>query len=174
MDTGIDNVCSYFHYHESVVLDKSSVITEYPSMASRPAPSTERATSYRPGEPSDALSLPMGSSGRADIPRIAVVGGLSRANHEWERAGRAIGVVVEHHDGDAHGCRAATLAAIVQRADVVIAITMPNSHGAIAIARRVASRWGRALVRVKRLSPHGLGPVVADALALARTHELAR
>ncbi|MBV8755846.1 MAG: DUF2325 domain-containing protein [Deltaproteobacteria bacterium] len=103
-----------------------------------------------------------------------MIGGLSRSNHAWERAGAALGLVVEHHDGDAHGCRAATLAAIVQRADVVIAITMPNSHGAIAIARRVASRCGCALVRVNRLSPRGLGAVVTDALAIARTQELAR
>ena len=114
------------------------------------------------------------SSPRRRVPRIAVVGGLSRSNHDWERAGAAIGVVVEHHDGVAHGCRAATLAAIVQRADVVIAITMPNSHGAIAIARRIAMRCGSALVRVKRLSPSGLGPLVADALAIARTQELDR
>jgi Uncharacterized protein conserved in bacteria (DUF2325) len=107
-------------------------------------------------------------------PRIAVVGGLSRSTLEWERAGAAIGAIVEHHKGDTTGVRATTLAAIVRRADVVIAIAMPNSHNAVATARRISADFGRGFVLVKRLSPSSLGAVVADVLAVARTTELAR
>jgi hypothetical protein len=98
--------------------------------------------------------------------RIAVIGGLTRATHEWERAGSALGVVVEHHDGRTRGCRADTLAAMVRRADVVVTITIPNSHNAVAIARRVATLHGRTYVQLKRLRPNGLAAVIADALAL--------
>jgi Uncharacterized protein conserved in bacteria (DUF2325) len=107
-------------------------------------------------------------------PRIAVVGGLTRSTLDWERAGAAIGVLVEHHDGNTSGSRATALAAMVRRADVVIAIAMPNSHNGVATARRVSADYGRGFVLVKRLSPSALGTAVADALAVARTAELAR
>jgi hypothetical protein len=108
------------------------------------------------------------------LPRFAVIGGLTRATHEWERAGKMLGVIVEHHDGNTAGNRAASLAAVVRRADVVVTITIPNSHGAVAIARRIATMHGRTFMLVKRLSPNALGAIVQDALALARTQALAR
>lgn len=118
----------------------------------------------------------MGSFGRVGTtpPRIAIVGGLTRATHEWERMGTELGLVVEHHDGRTHGHRAATLASIVRRADIVVAITIPNSHNAVSIARKTAALHGRAYVQVKRLRPNGLLALVVDALAIARTAELAR
>ncbi len=97
-------------------------------------------------------------------PRVAVVGGLTRAVRAWERAGAAIGVSVEHHDGVTAGGRAATLAAMVRRADIVVSITMPNSHGAVAIARREAASHGCVFVLVNRLRPHALPAIVAAAL----------
>jgi hypothetical protein len=106
--------------------------------------------------------------------RVAVIGGLTRSTLDWERVGASLGVVVEHHDGDTTGQRATALASTVRRADVVIAILMPNSHNAVAIARRISAEHGQAFVLVKRLSPNTLGPVVADALALSRAVELAR
>jgi hypothetical protein len=108
--------------------------------------------------------------------RVAIVGGLTRATHEWTRAGKALGVHLEHHDGNTTGCRAATLAAMVRRADIVVVITLPNSHNAVAIARRTAASHERILMIVKRLSPSALERVVAEALALAaaRPARLAR
>lgn len=136
------------------------------------------AASSRSDEPTSPLSSPLqvGSSGqvRSTPLRIAIIGGLTRATHEWERAGETFGVIVEHHDGRTQGHRAETLAAIVRRADIVVTITIPNSHNAVSIARRTATMHGRAYVQVKRLRPNGLGAIVADALALARTAELAR
>lgn len=109
-----------------------------------------------------------------DSLRIAVIGGLTRATHEWERLGPELGATVEHHDGRTHGNRATTLASIVRRADVVVTITLPNSHNAVAIARRTAAQHGRVYIQVKRLRPNGLAPLVADALAFGRTAELVR
>jgi hypothetical protein len=108
--------------------------------------------------------------------RVAVIGGLTRATHEWTRAGEALGVHLEHHDGNTSGCRAATLAAMVRRADIVVAITIPNSHNAVAIARRTAANHGRVLRIVKRLSPSAIARVLADGIALAsaRPAQLAR
>jgi ABC-type sugar transport system substrate-binding protein len=99
---------------------------------------------------------------------VAVIGGLTRATHEWERAGKELGIIVEHHDGNTPGGRAASLAAIVRRADVVVAITVPNSHNAMSIAKRAAAAHGRVFLVVRRLSPGALGALVADALATSR------
>lgn len=96
-------------------------------------------------------------------PRVAVIGGLTRATHDWERIGDAAGLQVEHHDGQTAGNRATTLAAMVRRADVVVAITIPNSHNAVAIARREAALAGVPYVLVKRLRPNELATLVADA-----------
>jgi hypothetical protein len=145
------------HYNESWIVDLASVIADTRGVGSSASTATRR------GVPSTHTT-----------PRVAIVGGLSRSRLEWQRAGAAIGAIVEHHDGDTSGARAATLAAIVRRADVVIAIAMPNSHNGVATARRVSTDHGRAFVLVKRLSPSALGAIIADALALARTAELAR
>jgi hypothetical protein len=104
----------------------------------------------------------------AEPLRIAVIGGLTRATNEWRRAGAAIGAIVEHHDGQTAGSRAAALAAIVRRADVVVSILVPNSHGAVAIARRTAASHHRTFLLFKHLRPSGLAAVISAARDLDR------
>lgn len=106
--------------------------------------------------------------------RVAVIGGLTRATWEWEQAGEDAGIKVEHHDGRTHGARASTLAEIVRRADVVVTITVPNSHNAVSIARRTANQHGRLFMLVKKLRPNGLAALVAEALAAPRAVAVAR
>jgi hypothetical protein len=99
--------------------------------------------------------------------RVAVVGGLSRAGNLWSRAGEAIGVELEHHDGRTRGRGSHEIVAAVRRADVVVIITDPNSHGGVGVARRAAISAARPHVLVKHLRPDGLG----EAVAAARAHE---
>jgi hypothetical protein len=103
-----------------------------------------------------------------DRIRVAVVGGLSRAGEQWSRAGRAIGVELEHHDGRTQGRGSHDIVAAVRRADVVVIITDPNSHNGVAVARRAAILAARPHVLVKHLRPGGLRSVLGDALAAAR------
>jgi hypothetical protein len=114
-------------------------------------------------------AVPGAASRAPAILRVAVIGGLTRATSDWQRAGDAIGAVVEHHDGRTAGHRAATIASIVSRADVVITITVPNSHNAVAIARRAAAAHHRPFILVKRLRPSSLADLVAEALANGRS-----
>jgi hypothetical protein len=100
--------------------------------------------------------------------RVAVIGGLSRATDQWRRAGDAIGVHLEHHDGRAEGHRAATIASIVRRADVVLIITDLNSHNGVAVARKAAVAHGRPHALLRRLRPDGVAAAISDALALPR------
>ncbi len=160
----------------SVMIDMVSVIMEQVGVAAVPrSPSSEPGARSRSAAPAARLSAAPGAFVRRRTSlHVAVIGGLTRTSREWQRAGAALGVIVEHHDGITDGCRAAALAAMVRRADVVVTITVPNSHNAVAIARRVAESHGRVFLLVKRLSPRTLAAVVADALAVARAQELPR
>ena len=99
-----------------------------------------------------------------DRLRVAVVGGMTRATDLWSRAGDALGIELEHHDGRAHGRHANEIAAVVRRAHLVVIITEPNSHSGVAIARRAAISAARPHVLVKRLRPGGLGELLAQQL----------
>jgi hypothetical protein len=99
--------------------------------------------------------------------RVAVVGGLSRAGWQWSQAGQAIGVDVEHHDGRTRGRGSHDIVAAVRRADVVVIITDPNSHGGVAVARRAAILATRPHLLVKHLRPGDLRALLGDALGAA-------
>jgi hypothetical protein len=101
--------------------------------------------------------------------RVTVVGGLSRAGDQWTRAGDAIGVKLEHHDGRTAGRGSRNIVAAVRRADVVVIITDPNSHGGVAVARRAAISAALPHVLVKHLRPGDLSAVIDEALATARS-----
>lgn len=105
--------------------------------------------------------------------RVAVVGGLTRNAERWHRAGEAIGVTIEHHDGRVHGRGVDEIFAVVRRADVVVIITEPNSHGGVMVARRAANAAARPCLLVRRLRPNGLGAVIEDAIAIARVRAVA-
>jgi hypothetical protein len=100
-----------------------------------------------------------------DRLRVAIVGGMTRATKLWSRAGDALGVELEHHDGRTRGRGADEIAAAVRRAHVVVIITEPNSHGGVAVARRAATLAARPHRLVKRLRPGGLGELLSQQLA---------
>jgi hypothetical protein len=100
--------------------------------------------------------------------RVAVIGGLTRATDQWRRAGEAIGVRVEHHDGQSQGRRAGDIESIVRRADVVLVITDLNSHNGVAHARKAALAHARPHLLLKRLRPDGLAAAIAEAQATSR------
>jgi hypothetical protein len=103
-----------------------------------------------------------------DRIRVTVVGGLSRDGERWSRAGEAIGVELEHHDGRTRGRGSRDIAAAVRRADVVVIITDPNSHGGVGVARRAAISAARPHLLVKHLRPGDLGAALGTTLATAR------
>jgi hypothetical protein len=106
--------------------------------------------------------------------RVAVIGGLSRAGELWSRAGESMGVELEHHDGRTRGRGSHDIVAAVRRADVVVIITDPNSHGGVGVARRAAIAADRRHLLVKRLRPDGLAAVIAEAIAATPSHDARR
>jgi len=103
-----------------------------------------------------------------DRLRVAVVGGMTRATELWSRAGDALGVDLEHHDGRTRGRGADEITAAVRRAHVVVIITEPNSHNGVAIARRAAIAAARPHLLIKRLRPGDLGALLSQQLARQR------
>lgn len=95
----------------------------------------------------------------AQPPRIAFVGGLERLEPELLSFGAKLGLDVAMHNGHTRGGGTARLVTLMQRADLVIIVTGTNSHNAVQIARREATKAG---ARVKLLS--FLGSATARAL----------
>jgi hypothetical protein len=81
--------------------------------------------------------------------KIVWIGGLTRNEGLYEREAAEFGHVLEHHDGRVGGRGTTALRNAIERADLVIAITDVNSHGAMKTARTLARELGRPFVLVK-------------------------
>jgi len=84
---------------------------------------------------------------------IGLIGGIERGTHHYESLAAAGGHTVEVHSGHLAGRGVHTLAAIVDRADLIVVITDVNSHGGMWSARRMARARGRRCVLVRRMGP---------------------
>jgi hypothetical protein len=82
---------------------------------------------------------------------IGLIGGIERGTHHYEALAAQGGHTVEIHSGHLAGRGVDTLAALVDRSDVVVVITDVNSHGGMWTARRLAKARGRHCVLVRRL-----------------------
>ena len=84
---------------------------------------------------------------------IGLIGGIERGNHHYESLAAAGGHTVEIHSGHLASRGVDTLAAIVERSDLIVVITDVNSHGGMWSARRMARARGRRCVLVRRMGP---------------------
>jgi hypothetical protein len=92
--------------------------------------------------------------------RIAVIGGLERHQAEIERRAVARGHSAEFHRGWVGGRHTGELEAIVRRCDVAIIVTQVNSHGAMHIAKKAATRHGRPALLERTCSPSRFSAIV--------------
>jgi hypothetical protein len=81
--------------------------------------------------------------------RVAFVGGAHRIERELVAIGGELGIDVEVHEGHVHGQTKARLVSVVSRSQVVFLITGTNSHGAVEIVKKEASRAGVRLEILK-------------------------
>ena len=84
---------------------------------------------------------------------IGLIGGIERGGHHYESLAKEGGHTVEIHSGHLAGRGVDTLAAIVERSDLVVVITDVNSHGGMWSAKRMARARGRRCVLVRRMGP---------------------
>jgi 4-hydroxy-3-methylbut-2-enyl diphosphate reductase IspH len=85
--------------------------------------------------------------------RVAIIGGLERHEAEIERRASELGHTVEFHRGCVGGRRAEALVVMVSRCDVAIIVTKVNSHGAMHLAKKAASRSARPTLLTRTCSP---------------------
>jgi hypothetical protein len=81
---------------------------------------------------------------------IAWIGGITRNEAEYEREAARRGHQLETHDGHTAGRGAETLRRAIERADVVVALTEINSHGAVTLSRAYAAELGRPFVLLRK------------------------
>ena len=94
--------------------------------------------------------------------RIAVVGGLERHEAEIERRADALGHSVEFHRGRVGGRHGDELESMVQRCDLTIIVTQVNSHGAMYLAKKAASRHARPALIARQCGPSSFSAILAS------------
>ncbi len=92
--------------------------------------------------------------------RIAVIGGLERHESEIERRAEAVGHRVEFHRGRVGGRHTEELEAVVQRCDLTVIVTRVNSHGAMYIAKKAATRHGRPALITRTCGPSSFSAIL--------------
>ncbi len=88
--------------------------------------------------------------------RIGMIGGVERSEGLFQQAARSAGYELEIHSGHTAGRGAQTLAALVNRVDLVVIVTDVNSHNAVVAARKLAVSRGVRHLLVRRCSPSRL------------------
>jgi hypothetical protein len=84
--------------------------------------------------------------------RIALIGGLERAEQHFERLAYEAGHEIVFHDGRVGGRGALVLTSLCERSDLVVVLTDVNSHGGVQLARRVLRERGRVPLLMRRIS----------------------
>jgi predicted homoserine dehydrogenase-like protein len=95
--------------------------------------------------------------------RIGMIGGVERSEGLFQQAATSAGYELEVHSGHTAGRGAQTLAALVNRVDMVVIVTDVNSHNAVVAARKLAVSRGVRLLLVRRCSPKGLISLIQSA-----------
>jgi hypothetical protein len=75
-------------------------------------------------------------------PRVAFVGGIDRIERQIVAFGEDVGVDVEVHSGRTSGNSTDRIAALVRRTSLLVIVTGTNSHNAVRVAKREATRVG--------------------------------
>ncbi len=81
--------------------------------------------------------------------RIAIIGGVERAEQHYERVAREHGHEVDFNPGHIGGRGTHGIAQAIDKADVVIVVTDVNSHGAVRFARAHMRSRGRSPILMR-------------------------
>lgn len=81
---------------------------------------------------------------------IGWIGGRERNESQLKRIAEAEGHVLEFHSGHVGGRGAPEMRALVERCHLVVIVTDVNSHGAVLLAKRLASKVGRGTLVIRR------------------------
>lgn len=99
--------------------------------------------------------------------RIAIVGGVERAEPHYERVAREHGHEVDFHPGHIGGRGTASLAQAIDKADLVIIVTDVNSHGAVRFARQRLRLRGRSPILLRGIGVSRFEALLSELAATA-------
>jgi hypothetical protein len=101
---------------------------------------------------------------------IGLVGGIDRNRTLYGQLARECGHSVECHTGVLAGRGSDSLAALVERADLVVVVTDVNSHAGVLGARRLSRARGRRCVLVRRMGTSRFRTLLGELETDAETH----
>lgn len=94
---------------------------------------------------------------------IGIVGGMDRQAAKLVDIGRSAGCEVECHTGHLNGsATVGGLRTLIERSDLVVIVTDLNSHNAVRLARRLASRAHRPAKLVRRMGASQFAALVQE------------
>ncbi len=97
--------------------------------------------------------------------RVAIIGGVERAQGLLTRIAEDLGHELEFHPGHINGRGVHEIRNVVGRADRVVVLTDVNSHGAVKVARVACNKLGREFVLTKRMGAHELARMLNEPAA---------
>jgi 4-hydroxy-3-methylbut-2-enyl diphosphate reductase IspH len=106
---------------------------------------------------------------------IGIIGGMDRQASKLVDIGRLAGHEVQCHTGQLNGgATVGELRTLIDRSDVVLIVTDLNSHNAVRLARRLASRAHRPARLVRRLGTAQFAALIEGWKAQSATPARAR
>lgn len=100
--------------------------------------------------------------------RIAIVGGVERAEPELARIAGEHGHEVEYHPGHMGGRGSLGLRRIIERCELVVIVTDVNSHSAVQVAKREARASSRPVRIVRKCGSAYFRALAAELSAAPR------
>lgn len=94
------------------------------------------------------------------MKRVAVVGGVERTQQVLEARAGELGWKLDYHSGHMEGQGQARLDACVARADLVVAVTGVNSHGAVKSTRALCTKYRKPFVLKHSVGPSALADIL--------------
>lgn len=85
--------------------------------------------------------------------KIGIVGGVERNETAYQTLAESAGHEVLFHGGHVAGRGTEKLIELVRGVDLILVMTDVNSHGAVGVARKAATRFGKPLALFRRLGP---------------------
>lgn len=101
---------------------------------------------------------------------IGLIGGVDRSAPHYATLAQAHGHTVECHTGVLAGRGSESLAALVDRADIIVVVTDVNSHAGVLGARRLSRARGRRCVLVRRMGTSRFRALLGELTADAEVH----
>lgn len=85
--------------------------------------------------------------------KIGIVGGVERNEAHYRKIAEDAGHELVFHSGHINGRTGDKLVEVARSVGLLVVLTDVNSHGAVGVVRKAATRFGTPLMLMRRLGP---------------------